>query len=159
MDYLEHRKLILHIVFQIAKARTVTSIQAAQLALKDSLIQDLADADAATGSLIAVAGTDALTGGADLATTQTGLLETIDHRVQVEADVGAIGDEDALGGALKALLLQGSQLLEEARDVDDGTGADEVHARGRDEAGGEDVEVVGFVAVDDGVTGIYIWSE
>jgi hypothetical protein len=46
--------------------------------------------------------------------------------VEVEADVRAVRDEDALGGALQALGLNSGQLLEEAGDVEDGTGTDEV---------------------------------
>lgn len=74
--------------------------------------------------------------------------------MKVKADVGAVGDEDALAGGGQTLLLQGGQFLEEAGDMHDGAGADQVDALGGDEAGGEDVEVVGDVFVDDGVAGV-----
>lgn len=74
--------------------------------------------------------------------------------MQVKADVGAVGDEDALASVGQTLLLQGGQFLEEAGDMHDGAGADQVDALGGDEARGEDVEVVGDVFVDDGVAGV-----
>lgn len=39
--------------------------------------------------------------------------------------------------------------------MDDGAGADQVDAFRRDEAGGEDVEIVGYGVVDDSVAGVY----
>lgn len=74
--------------------------------------------------------------------------------MQVKADVGAVRDEDALASGGQTLLLQGGQFLEEAGDMHDGTGADQVDALGGHEAGGEDVEVIGDVVVDDGVAGV-----
>lgn len=40
--------------------------------------------------------------------------------------------------------------------MDDGTGANQVDTFGRDEAGRQDVEVVGDIVVDDCVAGIWI---
>lgn len=125
-SYLEAGNLLLDIVGQITEARTVGSVESAQLALKCLLVEDLTDAHTAARSLVTVAGTDALAGGADLAATETGLLETVNNRVQIEADVGAVGDEDARAGGGETLGLELGQLLEEARDVDHGTGADQV---------------------------------
>jgi hypothetical protein len=70
--------------------------------------------------------------------------------------VCAVRDEDALGGALQALGFDSGQFFEEAGDVKDGTGADQVDTFGRDEAGGKDMEVVGDVLVNNGVAGICI---
>jgi hypothetical protein len=125
-----------------------------QLALESLLVQNLANTHTATSSLVTVAGTDTLTGGADLTATETLLLETVDNRVEIEADVRAVRDEDALGGALQTLSLNSSELLEEAGDVEDGAGTDQVDTFRRDQSGGQDVEVVGDVLVDDGVAGI-----
>lgn len=74
--------------------------------------------------------------------------------MQLEANVGAVGDENTLVGGGQALFLEGGQFLEEAGDVHDGSGADEVDTFGGDEARREDMEVVGYVVVDDGVAGI-----
>lgn len=74
--------------------------------------------------------------------------------MEIKADVRAVGDEDALGGALEALGLNSGKFLEETGDVEDGTGTDQVDTFRRDQTGGQDVEVVGNIIVDDGVAGI-----
>lgn len=153
--HLEPVNLLLDIVVQLPKPGPVPGIQTAELPLKDLLIQHLSHANTPPGRLVTVARTDTLTRGAHLATTEPSLLEAIDDGVQVEADVRAVGDEDALAGGSQTLFLQCGQLLEEARDVDDGASADEVDAGRGDETRGEDVEVVGHVVVDDGVAGIF----
>lgn len=152
--YLESRNFLLDIVGDVSVACAVSDVKSAQLALKGDLVQDLADAHTAACGLVAVARADTLTGGADLAATETLLLETVNDRVEVEADVCTVRDEDALGSALQALGLDSGQLLEEAGDVEDGTGTDEVDAFGRDQTGGQNVEVVSDVLVDNGVAGI-----
>ena len=96
--YLEASNLLLDIVGDVTETRTVGSVQSAQLALKGLLIQDLADTHTSARSLVAVAGSNALARGTDLAATQTGLLQAINNGVQVEADVRAVRDEDALAG-------------------------------------------------------------
>lgn len=151
---LELSNFILNIVLQFAKPCAVPSIQLTQLALKNRLIQNLTNPHTSPGSLITVARTNTFTGSTDLTATQLGLLETIHDRVQLEADVGAVRDEDALAGAGQTLLLQGGQFLEEAGNVHDGAGADQINALGGDKAGREDMEVVGDVFVDDSVTGV-----
>lgn len=75
--------------------------------------------------------------------------------MQVKADVGTVRDENALASGSQTLSLKLSQLLEEAGDVDDSAGADQVNAVGGDKAGGQDVEVVGNIVVDDRVAGVY----
>lgn len=90
----------------------------------------------------AVRGTDTTAGGADLAITKLNLLETIDGSVKVEVNVAAIGDEDTVVDIGEALLLELAELAEEAGDVEDDRGTDEVHAVGVDETGGEKVEVI-----------------
>lgn len=125
-SYLETSNLLLDIVGQITEARTVRSVQRAQLPLKGLLVQHLADAHTAARGLVTVAGTDTLTGGADLAAAETGLLQTVNDGVQIEADVRAVGDENALAGGGQALGLELGQLLEEAGNVDHGAGTDQV---------------------------------
>jgi len=46
--------------------------------------------------------------------------------VQVETDVGAVGDEDTLAGGGQALGFERGELLEETGDVEDRAGADQV---------------------------------
>jgi len=127
---LEKRNLILNIIIQLPKSRTIPSIQRPQLALKKRLIQNLTNPYTPPRSLITIARPNTLTRGTDLATTKLRLLKTIDDRVQVKADVSAVRDEDALASGGETLLLQGSQFLEEAGDVHDGAGADQVDALG-----------------------------
>lgn len=74
--------------------------------------------------------------------------------MQIKADVRAVGDENALAGSAETLGLELGQLLEKTGHVEDGTGANQVDTRRRDETRGQDVEIVGDVLVDDGVTGI-----
>lgn len=126
ISYLEARNLLLDIVSQVAEACAVGCVQSAQLALEGLLVQNLADAHTATGSLVTVAGADTLTSCANLAATEALLLKTIDNGVEVEADVRTVRDEDALTSGLEALGLELSELLEEARNVDDGSGTNEV---------------------------------
>jgi hypothetical protein len=130
-------------------------VQIPQLALKDRLVQNLANTDTPAGSLVTVARPNSLTGGADLATTQLSLLQAINNRVQIEADMRAVGDENALAGILQPLLFQRDQLLEEAGHVHDSSGTDEVDACRRDQPRREDVEVVSDVVMDDGVARIW----
>lgn len=90
----------------------------------------------------AVRGTDTTACGADLAVTELNLLEAIDGSVKVEVDVAAVGDEDTVVDIGEALRLELAELAEEAGDVEDNRGTDQVHAVGVDETGGEKVEVV-----------------
>lgn len=124
--YLKPRNLLLDIISKIPKARPVSSVQRTQFPLKSLLIQNLADAHAPPRSLVTVARANSLTGGADLATTETSLLQTVNDGVQIKADVRAVGDEDALAGGVETLGLELGQFLEETWDVDDGAGADQV---------------------------------
>ena len=151
---LELSNFIFNIVLQIAKPCPIPSIQQTQLTLKNRLIQNLPNPHTSPGSLITVARTNTLTGSTDLTATQLGLLETIHDRVQLEADVSAIRDEDTLSGGSQTLFFQGGQFLEEAGDVHDGSGADKVDTSGRDKARGEDVEVVGHIVVDNRVASV-----
>lgn len=154
-SYLETSKFLLNVVLQLAESSAVTGVQGAQLTLEESLIENLTNTDTATGGLVTVAGTDTLAGSTDLATAQLGLFQAIHDGVKVEANVSTVGDEDALSSALQTLVLQRSQLLEETRDVHHGTGANQVDTGRGDETGGKDVEVVGLVTMNNGVTGIY----
>lgn len=151
---LELSNFILNIVVQFAKPCPIPSIQLTQLALKNRLIQNLTNSHTSPGSLITIARTNTLTGSTDLTTTQLGLLETIHDRVQLEADVGTVRDEDALSGGGQTLFFQGGQFLEEAGDVHNGSGADKVDTFGGDKARGEDVEVVGHIVVDNRVASV-----
>jgi hypothetical protein len=154
LTYLESTNLLLNIIVQLTESRSIPSVQRPQLSLKDRLVHNLANTDTSAGSLVTVARTNSLTGGADLATTQLSLLQTINNRVQVEADMRAVGDENALAGILQPLLFQRGQLLEEAGDVHDSSSTDEVNAGRRDQSRGKNMEVVSDVVMDDGVARI-----
>jgi hypothetical protein len=87
------------------------------------------------------------------AIAQLHFLQTIHHLVDVEYHMCPVRDEyPALG--VQAMLLQRLEFLEEGRNVHNTPATDDVHARGVDEAGREDVEVVGDAVRDDGVSGI-----
>lgn len=92
--------------------------------------------DSKTHSLGAVGRSNAPSGGADLAGAQLDLLEAVDGGVQVKVDLAAVRDEDAVAHAGQALFLEALELFEEAGDVEDDAGADEVLALGVDQARG-----------------------
>lgn len=152
---LEAVDFILNIIRQLSKPVPVPTVQIAQLALKHLLIQNLTNTHTPSRSLVAVTGANTLTRSTDFAAAELGFFQSVDDGVQIEADVGTIRDEDALVNVDKTLVGKGAQFFEEAGDVDDGAGADEIDAFRRDEAGGEDVEVVGHGVMNDGVAGIY----
>lgn len=152
--YLEHSNLILNIILQLPKPCPIPSFQQAQLPLKNGLIQNLTNPHTPPRRLITVTRTNALSCCPDLPSPQSRLLQAIHNRMQLEADVGAVGDENALVSGGQALFLEGGQFFEEAGDVHDGASTDEIDAFGGDEARGEDVKVVGYVVVDDGVAGV-----
>lgn len=148
------RDLILDVVLQQVSEPLVVAVgEAAELFGQLLLVEEIAHADAAASHLGAVGWADALPGGADEARAQFYLLQAIDHLVEIEDDVGAVADENALLG-VEAMLLESLELLEERGDVDDTAGADEVDALRVDETGGQDVEVVGDTVGDDGVTSV-----
>ncbi len=62
--------------------------------------------------------------------------------MEVEVDLAAVRDEDSVVDIGQALLLEFGELLEEAGDVEDDTGTNQVHAIRVDEAGREKVEAV-----------------
>lgn len=129
-------------------------MQGPQLAFEDLLLQNLSNADTPSRGLVAIAGTNALTGSPNLAATQLGLFQPINHRVEIEADMRAVRNENPLARVLETFRFEGGELLEETGDVDDGSGADEVNAGRGNQSGGEDMEVVGGGVVDDCVAGI-----
>ena len=90
----------------------------------------------------AVRGTDTTAGGADLAVTELNLLKAIDGSVKVEVDVATVGNEDTVVDIGETLLLELAELTEEAGDVEDDGGTDEVHAVGVDETRGKKMEVI-----------------
>lgn len=124
VKYLKPRNLLLNIIRQIAESQAVRLLQRTEFPFKDLLVQNLADAHTPPRRLIAVAGPNTLPSSSDLAAAETSLLQAIDDGVQVEADVGAVRNEDALAGSGQALFLEGGQLLEEAGHVEDRAGTD-----------------------------------
>lgn len=74
--------------------------------------------------------------------------------MEIEADLGPVADKHPLPDVLQPLAVERGELLEEAGQVDDRPGADQVDARRRDEAGGQDMEVVGDIVVHDCVSGV-----
>ena len=152
--YLEPIYFILDIIRQLSKSVSVPTIQIAQLALKHLLVQNLTNSYTSSRGLVAVTRTNTLSGSTDFAPAAFGFFQSIDDGVQIETDVGSIRDENALVDVDKTLAGECAEFFEEAGDVDDGAGADEVNALRRDETGGENVEVIGHGVVDDGVAGI-----
>lgn len=104
-------------------------MQSPQFPLKGLLVQDLTDPHTPSRSLVTVAGPNALASGANFTTTKTSLFQAIDDRVQIKADMRAVGNENALAGGAESLCLELAEFPEETRDVDDGSGADQVDAR------------------------------
>lgn len=129
-SYLETSKLLFNIVRQVTKTLSVSRVQTPQLALNSTLLENLTNSHASSGSLVAIARPNALARSPDLTASESGLLQTIHDGVQIEADVGAITDEYPLVRILQSLALQRRELLEEAGDVDNGPGTNQVHASG-----------------------------
>ena len=73
--------------------------------------------------------------------------------MEVEHDVGAIGDEESVVDG-KAEALHGSDLLEERGDVDDGAVAHDALVGGLEEADGNQVEGDALAVDDDRVAGV-----
>lgn len=126
MTYLEASNFFLDVVRDVTEASTVRGVERAQFALKGSLIQNFTDAHTAARGLVTVARTNTLASGANLTATKTSLLQTIDNRVQVKADMCAVRNKDATTGGSQTLGLKLSEFLEEAGDVDDGSGTNQV---------------------------------
>jgi hypothetical protein len=94
-----------------------------------------------------------LAGGANLPLAQFNLLKSVNSLVKIQNDVCAIRDEQAVIG-LDAVSLKLFQFLEEAWQVNNGSGTDQVHAGRVDEAEtGWDHMVVKRLAVGD--NGLY----
>ena len=94
------------------------------------------DGRAAYPSLCAVRWANTSPRSANLALAQLNLLEAVDGGMEVEVDLTAVLDEDTVVHVFQALFLQLGKFLEEARNVEDNSGADQVHAVRVDEAGG-----------------------
>jgi hypothetical protein len=149
--YLVLLNLGLDIVLQeVAEALLEARGEPVELLLEDLLVEQVAHAQTAAGHLGAVGWADALLGGADEALAQLDLLQPIDLLVDIEDDMRAVRDVYAALG-LEPMLLEGLELLEEARHVDDAAAANDVDAVGVDEARGQDVEVVGDAVGDNSV--------
>lgn len=154
MSYLESRNFLFDIVRQLSKAVLVYRLQVPQLPLEELFVQNLSHTNTSPGSLVAVAGADSLACRPNLAPATFGLLKPVDHGVKIEADVCAVGDENALTHILEALLLQRGQFLEEAGNVDDRAGANEIDTGRGNETRRKDVEIVGHRVMNNGVAGI-----
>lgn len=156
---------------EVAKALLEPAGQPAELGLEDDLVEQIAHAETAPGHLCAVGWADAFLGCACVASArcktrrrrhwtltnhaaaQLDFLEAVGQLVDIENDMGAVGDEDAAVG-VQAVLLERLEFLEEAGDVDDAAASDDVDAVGIDKATGENVEVVRDAVGDNGVAGV-----
>lgn len=137
---LETLDLVLDVVDQkVAKALLKAGGKLAQLALKDLLIEHLADGDAVAGGHGAVGWANTALGGADAVAAKLLLLEAVDLDVAVGDDVASVGDEEAVADVLEALGLEVGHLLEEGGNMDDGARADKANGLGVEEAGGEKI--------------------
>lgn len=108
---------------------------------------------AKSGSTSAIVGPHrTFSGGANLSSAKLALLESINALVEVQDNVGAVGDEQSVLG-LDAMSLELLELLEEAWNVNNGSGTDEVDAGLVDEseAGWDHVVVKGLSLGDNGL--------
>lgn len=155
--HLEAIDLILEVIRQLSETVPVAALQTAQLALKHLFVQYLADTHTSSRRLVAVARANSLTCCTNLAPAKLGFFQSIDNRVQIEADVGPVGNENTASDILQSLLFKRRQFLEEAGNVDHGAGADEVDAFRRYEAGRKNVEVICHGIVNNCMAGIYLF--
>lgn len=159
--HLEPLNLILQIISLkgiIAIQLPITPLQIPQTALPLPAEQHI-HRHTASRNLIRITWANSLAGSPNLASSSinpaTRVLDnTIDRNLHIKADMCAIRDEDALLDTVQALHAQRFQLREERRDMHDAAGANQVLAVGIDQAGREDVEVVGDAVGDNGVAGI-----
>lgn len=76
-------------------------------------VKDVVNADTAAGSLGRIRRANAATGSADGAGSELDFFESINGGVEVEVDLSAVADLDAITDAVKALGLELLELLEE----------------------------------------------
>ena len=122
---------------------------------KGRAVEEVADADAVDPShLVAVAGADAAAGGAQAVGGGVGLLgESFFLDVVGEDDVGPVADVEPVAEH-DPLRLQAADLVEQGRRVNDDAVADDAVDPRAENAGGDQRELVGDSAGDDGVAGV-----
>lgn len=117
------------------------------------MVEEIAYPHAAARHLCAVGWADALLCRADEPVAQFHLLEPVNLLVKVKDDMSPVADKDAIR-VVKAVLGQSLELVEEGRDVDHASAADQVDAGRVDKTGRQDVEIVRVSIGDDGVASI-----
>lgn len=119
--------------------------------LRDQVV----DSDTGSRGLGGVSRTNTLAGGANglLGGRQLLLLETVSELVEVKDQVASRRHEKSVS-AVKTLVLNGLELVEERGDVDHDSGTKQVLAVGVDKAGGQHVEVVLDITNHNGVSSV-----
>ena len=124
----------------------------AELLLKPDGILQVDAADSGAVHLVGISRTDAAFGGSDLPGSGIGFLERVGAFVVFEDELGAVRQADVVDR--ESFCRNSFHLLDESEDIDDKTVADDVdHVRPED-AGGDEVKHIMFIADLDGVTRI-----
>jgi hypothetical protein len=97
---------------------------------------------------------DAAAGGADLAVAAGRFAQPVEVAVQRQDERGVLGDQQVAGGDRDALGLEPVDLLQQGPGVDDDAVADDRQLAWPDDARGQQAELEGAVADDQGVPGI-----
>mmetsp|Transcript_23520 Transcript_23520/g.49756 ORF Transcript_23520/g.49756 Transcript_23520/m.49756 type:complete len:616 (-) Transcript_23520:291-2138(-) len=147
------RQLTVDVDFQSGKGAHVRGREFAEAHFEEVKVLEVADANAVAADFGSVGRTDALLGGPDLVPPELVFVEPVDLLVEVEDEVGAVGDEDAAFG-VDSRLEESVELVEEGGEVDDDAVADDAGGLLVEDAGGEEVEFVLLALDDDGVSGV-----
>ena len=125
---------------------------ALHLAVQDRGVDEVLDADADAGHLVAVGGADPAAGGADLRLAQEPLGDLVEGHVVGRDDVRVRADHQPRG--VHAAGDQAVHLAEQHLEVDHHAVADHRHARGRQDPAGQQVQGELRIADHHGVPGV-----
>lgn len=137
----------------VAVALLVRSGHCPELVVHELFIEDLSYSHTRPAVLGLVAWADTLLGGANGLSSKLDLLQSIDKGVKLKERMRAVADEDTVLG-VETVLLKLLEFVEELRDADDASAANQVRRPWVDEARWQNVEVVGGAVNDNGVAGI-----
>ena len=117
-------------------------------------VLEVLHADGAPAHLVLVGRADAAPGGADLALAGRGLAQHVELAVQRQDERGVLGDAQVGRGHGHAPACQPLDLLAERPGIDDHAVAEHRELARAHHAGGQQRQLVGLVADDEGVAGV-----
>ena len=116
------------------------------------LIQQIAHAERLFHVSVGVRGGNAAHGGAELLVGKALLLDNVEQLVVGHTDLRSVADDEIVGGDGNTLFAQGVSLVGQVLDIDDHSGAHDVHRLGPENTGGEQIENEFAALVDNGMS-------